>query len=325
MKTSVVVSTGVRIAAVCVLFAVCQMAGTFVSGMNRIGQQTVAPAGGTGAISAQQAPAQAPKGFLLPFVVYCVCAGVVVSFLALRSRWSGWKLSGALFAGVYGIGNVVNAIEGAAFLSSKVPAGLFRALLVQGAIATALFAPLAVLVLGRWKARGEGDVRPAWPAMSSVLWRSIAIIAAFVFFYMFFGYFIAWQNPAVRQYYGGQAFSSFLGALQSNWQHSRWIYPLATLRGLLYIVFLYPLVRMLRGARWEHAVAMALFVAAWTTGLLLPNPVMPPSVAHTHFIETLAFSLVLGALIGELLAPGAPSGRGALPSMHKPAAASGHA
>lgn len=310
MKISALLSSTIRIGAVCVLFAVCVIVGSVVSGMSRLGQPSAQPTSNASAVAAQQpqpapppAAAQAPKGFLLPFVTYCLCAGVVVSFLILRSRWSGWKLSGALFLAIYGISCVVNALEGAAFLSAKMPHGMIRAWLLQGAISTAVFAPLAVLVMGRWKGRTVAADRPGWPSFASALWRVAVIVVAFVFFYIFFGYFIAWQNPAVRTYYGGAAFSSFFAAWQGNWEHSRWIYPLATFRGLLYVAFLYPLVRMLRGTRWQTAVAMALFLAAWTVGLLLPNALMPPSVAHTHFFETFAFSLVLGVLSGWLLAP----------------------
>jgi hypothetical protein len=118
---------------------------------------------------------------------------------------------------------------------------------------------------------------------------------------MFFGYYVAWQNPEVRKYYGGPDWPTFLAALKGNWQNSRWIYPLQLFRALLYIAFVYPLLRMLRAARWESALASALFLACWTTGLLLPNPLMPASVAHSHFWETLGFSLIFGTLLGWLL------------------------
>lgn len=94
---------------------------------------------------------------------------------------------------------------------------------------------------------------------------------------------------------------SFYAALEANWIHDRWIYPLQVFRALLYIACLYPLIRMLCVARWEMALAIALFLSVWTTVLLLPNPMMPPSVARSHFWETLGFSLVFGALTGWLL------------------------
>jgi hypothetical protein len=83
--------------------------------------------------------------------------------------------------------------------------------------------------------------------------------------------------------------------------YHRSIYLLQVSRALLYAACLYPLIRMLRVARWETALAMALFLSVWTTVLLLPNPMMPSSVAHAHFWETLGFSLVFGALAGWFL------------------------
>src|SRR5512140_2796282 len=100
---------------------------------------------------------------------------------------------------------------------------------------------------------------------SSAAWRLALVVVAFVFLYMFFGYYVAWQNPAVRQYYGGQEYSSFYAVLKANWVYHPAIYLLQVFRALLYAACLYPLIRMLRVARWEKALAMALFLSAWTT------------------------------------------------------------
>lgn len=222
--------------------------------------------------------------------------------MILRSRWSGWKLSVAMFAAVYGFSCVVNAVEAEAFLNGKVSPGWIGAWLLQGAITAALCAPLSVLILGKWRTEQPAPETPPWPGIPAALWKTAVVVLAFVFFYMFFGYFVAWKNPALRLYYGGPEYASFLDALKGNWLHSPWIYPLAAFRGLLYLAFAFPLVRMLRGSRWQSAVTLAFFLSAWTTALLLPNPIMPPTVAHSHFFETLGFSVVMGALMGELLA-----------------------
>jgi len=197
---------------------------------------------------------------------------------------------------------VISQIESIVFLSSKLGAGMLRAIFVQGAIGTALFAPLAVLVLGKWRAVPVvASPAPAHIRTASAVWRIALLVIAFVFLYMFFGYYVAWQNPELRKYYGGPDWPTFLAALKGNWQDLPWIYPLASFRALLYIAFVYPLIRMLRAARWESALASALFLACWTAGLLLPNPLMPASVARSHFWETLGFSLVFGTLLGWLL------------------------
>jgi len=284
MQIRKVLGIGLRILAVCLLFAVCMAVGGALSGLDRVAQP-------------------APGNILVPFLTFSVCVGIVVSYLILRSSWHGWTLAGAMFVGMYGISTVASQIESVVFLSKKLPPGMIRALFVQGAITTALFAPLAVLVLGKWRVPLSAAVSPAPARMraASVAWRLALLVIAFVFLYMFFGYHVAWQNPEVRKYYAGPEWPTFYAALKGNWLNSRWIFPLASFRALLYVAFVFPLIRMLRVARWESAAATALFLSAWTTILLLPNPLMPASVARSHFWETLGFSLVFGALLGWLL------------------------
>jgi hypothetical protein len=244
-----------------------------------------------------------PENFLSAFLTFSLCVGTVLSYLILRSSWHGWALVGVIWVGMYGISTVATQIESIFFLSNKLPRGMIRAIFLQGAIATALFAPLAVLLLGKWRTALQAPASPTPARMhaSSAAWRLALLVVAFVFLYMFFGYYVAWQSPAVRQYYGGPEYSSFYAVLKANWMYHPKIYLLQVFRALLYVSCLYPLIRMLRAARWETALAMAIFLSAWTTVLLLPNPMMPSSVAHAHFWETLAFGLVFGALAGWLL------------------------
>ena len=314
MQTKKVFVTGIRIAVVCLLFAVCMAVGGALSGLNRVAQQETPDRASSQAPppAAQpepvvsQPPAKnqpAPGNLLFPFLTFSICVGAVASYLILRSSWHGWMLAIAMFVGMYGISTVATQIESLVFLQNKLPHGMVRAIFVQGAIATALFAPLAVLVLGKWRvATAEAaSLAPARRSVVSAAWRMAVLVLAFVFLYLFFGYFVAWQNPELRSYYGGSEWPTFFDSLKGNWLHARWIFALQVFRALLYVAFVYPLVRMLHVARWKSAVVTALFLSAWTTILLLPNPLMPPSVARSHFWETLGFSLVFGTLLGWLL------------------------
>jgi hypothetical protein len=271
--------------------------GMALSGLSRVASQGLAP----------QQPA--PSDVFAPLVIFSLCVGVVTSYLILRSRWHGWVLAGAMFVGMYGISTVTSQIESIFFLSNKLPHGMIRAIFIQGAIGMALFAPLAVLVLGKWRDAKPAVVlaTPEHMRASSVAWRLALLVVAFVFLYMFFGYYVAWQNPELRKFYGGPDWPTFFAAMKGNWQSSRWIFAVAAFRALLFVAFMYPLIRMLRVGRWESAIATALFLASWTTALLLPNPLMPASVARSHFWETLAFSLVFGSLLGwQLSSPPSP-------------------
>src|SRR2546422_4797116 len=128
--------TGLRILAACLLLAVCFAVGSALSGLDKIGQQTVASqAASTGN---QQVPPM-PEGLLSSFLIFTLCAGGTLSYVILRSRWHGWMLVGAIFVSMYGISTVASQVESVAFLSNKLPQGMIRAIFVQGAIAAALF------------------------------------------------------------------------------------------------------------------------------------------------------------------------------------------
>ena len=300
MALRTILLTGLRILATCLLFAVCFSVGGVLSGIDKVAQQTVAS---QPAPPANQQVPQVPENFLRSFLVFTFCVGGTLSYLILRSRWHGWMLAGAIFVGMYGISTVAIQVESVAFLSNKLPPGMIRALFVQGAIVAALFAPLAVLALGMWRAASlRAPTSPAAPLkLASILLRLAILVAAFVFLYLFFGYYVAWRNPELQRFYGGPELATFWAAWRHNWTSSPWIYALAAFRALLHIACLYPLVRMLHTSRRESALAAALFLACWTTVLLLPNPLMPASVARSHFWETLGFNLVFGALAGWLL------------------------
>lgn len=292
-----VLLTVLRIFAVCVLFAVCFVAGGALSGLSKVSPQASLDA------QASQTPSQSPDNLLYPLLIISLPVGFVLSYLILRSSWHGWSLAGAIFVAMYGISTVVSQIETLFFLSNKLPHGMIPAIFLQGAITAALFAPLAVLLLGKWRIPSL-TFKPSSLGrlhISSIAVELAVIVVVFVFLYMFFGYYVAWQSPAVREYYGGPAQASFLAALKANWMHNPWIYALQVFRALLYAACMYPLVRMLRVPRWETALAMALFLSVWTTVLLLPNPLMPSEVAHAHFRETLGFSIVFGGIAGWLL------------------------
>ena len=287
-----VVVTTMKIFAVCLVYALCFVIGAALSGLGKAAQQVT--------------PSTTTLQTSHPLSLLLLCSfsvGAVLAYLILRSSWHGWPLTGAIFVGMYGISTVASQVETLFFLSNKLPRGIIRAIFVQGAITAALFSPLAVFLLGKWHTptptRTIGSLDRVH--IASVARRLAVIVVAFVFLYMFFGYYVAWQDPAVRQYYGGPEQPSFFAALKANWIDDPWIYLLQIFRALLYAACMYPLIRMIRVARWERALAMVLFLSVWTTILLLPNPLIPPEVAYAHFRETLGFSIVFGGIAGWLL------------------------
>jgi uncharacterized membrane protein len=134
------------------------------------------------------------------------------------------------------------------------------------------------------------------------LFRLASTVVIFEFLYMFFGYYVAWQNPELRHYYGGGELNGFLAALITNWRTTPSIYALQILRALLFFACILLVVRKFKGPRWEAALASSAFLTVWTLILLLPNPIMPPSITRSHFWETFFCFIVFGAFLGWMLA-----------------------
>jgi hypothetical protein len=84
------------------------------------------------------------------------------------------------------------------FPSSKFPHGMIGALFLQGVISNALFCPLAVRLLGKWRVISPDPVPTAQShtSASALIREGLLLVLAFVFLYMFFGYYIAWKIPS---------------------------------------------------------------------------------------------------------------------------------
>lgn len=114
-------------------------------------------------------------------------------------------------------------------------------------------------------------------------------------------YFIAWQNPAVREYYGGIDEGSFFARMGAVLRDTFWLIPFQILRAMLWAVIALPVIRMMKGQWLETALAIGLLFAVNTAQLLLPNPYMPEAVRMTHLIEVASSNFIFGLFVGWLL------------------------
>ena len=222
----------------------------------------------------------------------------VLAYVILRSRWAGWRLVLTIFFVFYGVTTVMPQIE-TAFFVTRLPPGTVPRLFLAGAIIAALFAPLAVLILGKRKpdrAEDEGHPRLNMPAGEWAGKLSLIVIA-YVVIYFTFGYFIAWKSEAVRAYYGGSDPGSFLAQMSSVVRETPLLLPLQAARALLWTAIAVPVIRMMRGQWWEAGLAVALLFAVVNSQLLLPNPYMPREVRMVHLLETASSNFLFGWLI----------------------------
>jgi len=226
------------------------------------------------------------------FVAVCLMYALVLAYPIMRSRWSGLKLIAVMALVYYGANTFMPQIESAVFLSHILPPGMLPKLFLNGAVASVWIAPLAVITLGKLRSSEpqSENSRLVMPPREWV-WKLAASTALYIALYFGFGYFVAWQNPAIREFYQG-------GLVIPAWM------PLFQIpRGLMWTALALPVIRMMRGRWWETGVAVGLlFAVLMNAMLLIPyNPIMPDAVRLTHLVETATSNFIFGFLCAGLM------------------------
>ena len=239
----------------------------------------------------------------LALVIVCVLDTIVLTHFILRSRWTGWRLAAAVFLVFYGVSTFMPQIESAVFIT-RLPAGMLPRLFLMGALFAAPFSALAVLILGRRKGTDSdaGENSRLVMPRSEWAWRLAVIAVFYVILYFTFGYFIAWKNPAVREYYGGTDPGGFLTQMGTVVRDTPWLIPFQILRAMCWTSLTLPVVRSMKGPWHETALSIGfLFAVLMSVLLLLPNPYMPESVRMSHLVETASSDFIFGVFVGWLL------------------------
>ncbi|HUH97748.1 MAG TPA: hypothetical protein VLZ89_10345 [Anaerolineales bacterium] len=232
---------------------------------------------------------------------------MMLAYLALRSRWHGWKLAGALFLIFYTLYTFLGWVELLAFpaVSDQMPKGMLTpGMLIEGLILALPFSLLAVWILGRTGKDVAQDPEKARLSMPAPEWAWKLACAAilYVIVYFTFGYYVAWRTPGLPQFYGGTDPGTFPAQLDSVLRDTPWLYALQLGRGLIWAGVGCLILRMHKGGAWEAGLATGLsFTVLMNAALLFPNPFMPPFVAHAHTIELLSSNFLYGILLSVLM------------------------
>lgn len=284
-----ILSLGFRLVVLVILFGVLFVIGAL-------------PLGGLMPEGASEPGVVSPEAGLL---LYSLAHVLILAALILTSRWRGWKLAAAVAVAYYGTVTFVTQIESWYFLSSiTVGADILPWLFVMGMPAALVFVPIAVWTLGR----GGRNPAPAphFQAMSAGEWASkLAVLAAaYIILYWTAGYFIAWQNPELRAFYGSPGEPlPFLEHTVATLQEDPWLFPFQALRAMVWTFCGFIIVLGSVVGRWQTALLVGLlFSVPQNIGHILENPLIPhASVRLSHMIETASSTFVFGMLVGWLL------------------------
>ena len=253
-----------------------------------------------------QSPEETGGGAMLAMLAVSFLNALVLTYMITRSRWAGWKLSFVVAFVLYSVMLVMSQIETLIFpqVLNRLPAGTAPALFLMGVLLVVPFAPLAVLIMGKWRrdtAEDERNLRLAMP-FGEWLWKIVVIALIYVVIYFTFGYFVAWKNPAVLAYYNGTDPGDIFTHAANSFQQTPWFFGVQFLRGILWALIALPVIRMLKGSAAEAGLMVGLlFAVLMNSQLLLPNPAMPEAVRMAHLVETASSNFLFGVIVAELL------------------------
>jgi hypothetical protein len=231
---------------------------------------------------------------------------LVLSYLALRSRWHGWKLAGTLFLVQFGIETFMSQVETIVFNSAlQLTVSQVYTIFATGFVRALVFAPLAVWILGKTRkdaAEDELNTRLVF-SMGEWLKRLTLLAVLYIVVYYLFGYFVAWQSADLRQFYSGSRdilpFFTHMARLLAT---DTLLTPIQFVRGLMWVGLVLPVMRMFKGGKLETGFAVALALSVLLADLILfPNPYMPETVRMAHFTELWSSMAVFGALSSWVL------------------------
>jgi fumarate reductase subunit D len=190
-----------------------------------------------------------------------------------------------------------------AYFITRLPPGMLPRLFLAGIIIAAVFAPLAVLILGKARAQSNETRTDARLKTSLGAWvaKLSLIVVVYLVLYFTFGYFIAWQSEAVRAYYGGNDPGNLFAHLANLLREEPLLFLLQAVRALMWAAIAVPVIKLMKGEWWESGLAVALLFAVMTSLLLLPNPLMPAEVRMAHLLETATSNFLFGWLVVLIL------------------------
>lgn len=264
---------------------------------------------GSMAISGMLPDAESEPGLIegnIGFLIFGMVNMLLITVLILSSRWNGWKLALVLGTAYYGAVTFLIQIEAWYFMSNiTFDQKLVPRLFIMGLPVAFIYIPLAVLILGKWKKKSSET-----PAFSLILpvkqwiWKLSTIAVIYLLIYWLAGYYIAWQNAELRDFYGSPgAILPFWEQTANTFYNEPGLFPFQAIRAMLWTLCAIPIIRGSNVKVWWTAILVGLFFTVpQISGLILENPLMPSaSVRLSHMIEGIATNLVFGMMIVWLL------------------------
>lgn len=238
-------------------------------------------------------------------VILGIINTILIVGLILTSRWNGWRLASFLALAYYGAFTFITQVETWYFLAEiTVSPKLLPRLFIMGLSIPIIYIPLAILICRKWKKRDVATENPNMIMPFKQFLLKLGVIAIiYLVIYWLAGYYIAWQNPELRAFYGSPGeIEPFFTHTFATFSKTPSLILLQLVRGMLFAIIVMPIILGSNVKPWLSGLLVGFLFATPHLVHILPNPLMPiASVRLSHMIETATSTFVFGLIIVWLL------------------------
>jgi hypothetical protein len=240
----------------------------------------------------------ADPSVMLYVLVTVIWFSLTTCYIIKQSSWSNRKLILALTMSLFAVTSFMTQIEtwffGSAF-TVLTGSDIFWIAIANG---TLIFAgvPLAVVL---FRKRNPAVVSPAPQLhLTAVAGKLLIVGLCYVLIYFSFGYFVAWQEPDLRLFYSGHTDDrGFFTGLADNFRDRPVIFPFQFMRGILFGIFVLPIVNMFSTQPLRLFISLALIFSCTGIALIIPNVLFPDTVRWAHFREMMSSMFVFSLVV----------------------------
>jgi hypothetical protein len=235
------------------------------------------------------------------FLFVCLINSLVITALIWTTRrYTGLLKGTVLILYCFVIQFLLTQMETFFFAESiNITAAQIVSILVSGFVVASVSIPLGILVSNKLtKPIADTPLMLEFTGRSGwVIPMIVLVCLGYPVLYFVFGYYVAWQNEALRIFYTQSSeikpfFSQLINSLSEG------IYFFQILRAIIWVAISIPVILMLQHLRLLQYLLVGLLSALLPSILLfLPNPYMPAEIAMSHFVETSISNFLWGVSI----------------------------
>jgi len=245
------------------------------------------------------AASENPSGILY-ILVFAAWVCFTIYFIIQNTNCNGIKLFINVVFAVFFIQSFMTQIE-TMFFTHAFPA--FQKSDIVFVTITGLFPVLAAAaLLIKFFQNKNSVVEKNKTGIKNILIRLGAIGIIYLFVYMVFGYFVAWQFEELRIFYSGSPEKlSFWGQTINNFKTNRIIFPFQINRGILFGLAIIPIKNMVNKKKNIFIISVCLLYLCTAIQLIIPNALFPDMVRIAHLVEMSSSMLLFGVIVGNIL------------------------